>query len=49
VEEIFSGSGDIGKEVEDYSKRMNTNVGSEKVLPPALEEVLMAVKSLNNN
>jgi len=42
-------SGDIGEEVEDYPNGMNTNVGLEEEPPPSLEEVLMAVKCLNNN
>jgi sorting nexin-29 len=42
-------SGEIGEEVEDYPKGMNTNVESEGVLSPTLEEVQMVVKSLNNN
>jgi hypothetical protein len=42
-------SGDIGEEVEDYPYGMNMNVGLEEEPPPSLEEVLMAVKCLNNN
>jgi hypothetical protein len=41
--------GDIGEEVADYPRGMNTNVESDEVLPLTLEEVQMAVKSLNNN
>jgi hypothetical protein len=42
-------SGETEEVVEDYLKEMNTNVESEEVLSPTLEEVQMAVKSLNNN
>jgi sorting nexin-29 len=41
-------SGEIGEQVEDYPRAMNTNVESE-VPSPTLEDVHMAVKSLNNN